>query len=104
MVTFGDILKYTILQVKTALATFWAIVGKIGPHCSPTSGHSGPLSPLLLLLLLPAVHLKANYFFRHGHGSQQQLATYEILNKIGRRHVHYICRADEASDWLKRVM
>ena len=32
LVTFGAILKYTTLKVKTALATFWATFGKMGIH------------------------------------------------------------------------
>ena len=35
VVTFGAILKYTILHGKIDLATFWATFGKIGLHCIP---------------------------------------------------------------------
>ena len=40
VVTFGALLKYTILHGKIDLATFGATFGKIGLHCIPTSGHS----------------------------------------------------------------
>ena len=40
LVTFGAILKYTTLKVKTALATFWATFGKMGLHWILKSGHT----------------------------------------------------------------
>ena len=92
LVTFGAFLNYTTLQIKAALATFWATCVKIGLNCTPTSGHTGCWCVVVLgsvRVVKVSVNLYPHYIFVGSiQTSHCQSKLFQLLLAI-RRSFHF---------------